>query len=591
MIDTPAAARLKQFEDVLAAFLLSLVWLVPNHQLPWTAFHHELLVALALGVMFLLLAGQARQGLRWPVFALVLMALAVVPWLQWAAGMLPKSGTAFISSAYIAGLALAVVLGFSARGTAAERLTGILMLALVLAALLNLPIQLIQWFQLYPDDMTSIASMLITPIARESRPSGSILQPNLLATLQVWALLGLTWLHLERRLNRVVFWLAFVLIVVGLGLTQSRAGMLEMALCTAVLAVVARRWAGTTVCITWGAMLALLVLWSLNFQAVADALGVLGAAEGRLSAVDGARIDAWLAFGKAILDSPWWGYGITDVGYAYFLRADIEPALYIGQRFGHAHNLILDLMLWVGVPLALLLLVSATVWGVRRLRDAVAAPALWIPLLILMTLTLHAMLELPHQYLYMLVPAGICVGIVCAATGAAELFQSSRRVNAAVAAAVFATAGATAWDYFPYQERFNEWRFDNVNIGYRLNIPIKPPLVLDQLHDELAVYRMDLDRPLSPEQLDWMQETAQAVTTAPAIYRTALALTVAGRTDEARVWMVRYNAITPPELVQQTQLIWARDQRKHPELAGVDWPPYQGRLSTFRFEAEPLSAP
>ena len=86
-------------------------------------------------------------------------------------------------------------------------------------------------------------------------------------------------------------------------------------------------------------------------------------------------------------------------------------------------------------------------------------------------------------------------------------------------------------------------------------------------------------------------ETAQAVTTAPAIYRTALALTVAGRTDEARVWMVRYNAITPPELVQQTQLIWARDQRKHPELAGVDWPPYQGRLSTFRFEAEPLSAP
>ena len=27
MIDTPAAARLKQFEDVLAAFLLSLVWL------------------------------------------------------------------------------------------------------------------------------------------------------------------------------------------------------------------------------------------------------------------------------------------------------------------------------------------------------------------------------------------------------------------------------------------------------------------------------------------------------------------------------------------------------------------------------------
>lgn len=590
MMQTSATTRLKQIEDALAAFLLSLVWLVPNHQLPWTAFHHELLVALALGVMFLLLGGQARQGLRWPLFALVLMALAVVPWLQWVAGLLPKSGTAFVSSVYIACLALAVVLGFSARGSAAVRTTGILLLALVLAALLNLPIQLIQWFQLYPDDMTSIASMLVTPIARESRPSGSILQPNLLATLQVWALLGLTWWHVERRLHPVVFLLAFVLMVVGLGLTQSRAGLLEMALCTVVLATLARRWAGSAVCVTWGVMLALLVVWSLNFQAVADALGVPGSTEGRLSAVDGARIDAWLAFGKAVLASPWWGYGVTDVGYAYFLRADVEPLLYIGQRFGHAHNVILDLMLWVGMPLALLLTVSAMVWGWRRVKDAVVTPALWIPLLILLTLTLHAMLELPHQYLYLLVPAGICIGLVCASTGAREWFQTSRRMNSLVAAAVFATAAATAWDYFPYQERFNEWRFDNVSIGYRLNNPIKSPLVLNQLHDELVIYRMDLDRPLDPKQLEWMQETSRAVTTAPAIYRTALALTVAGRTDEARLWMIRYNAITPPELVQQTQLIWARDRRKHPELAAVDWPPYQGRRSTFRFEPEPLSA-
>lgn len=591
MTTPPVRTRLQLLEEAVAAVLLAIVWLVPNHQLPWTAFHHELLMAVALGVMFLLLGGQARQPVRVPTFALVLLLLAVLPWLQWATGLLPKSGTAFISSAYIGGLALAVVMGFSARGSAGDRLMAILMLALMLAALVNLPIQVIQWFRMYPDDMTSIASMLITPVPLEARPSGSILQPNLLATLQVWALLGLTWWRAERRLHPAVFLLAFGLIVMGLGITQSRAGMLEMLLCTLALIVWGRQWAGRLVLSVWAVMWVALIVWSVHFSAVAEWLGVLGAAEGRLSSIDGARIDAWITFAKAVLDSPWWGYGITDVGYPYFLRAETEPQLYIGQRFGHAHNLLLDLALWIGLPLAWLLTVLAMIWGWRRTVDAIRRPSLLVPLLILACLTLHAMLELPHQYLYMLVPAGLCIGMLCAASGSRTWVQLPLPGSAAMGVVVLGAAAATAWDYFPYQERYTEWRFDNLSIGYRLDRPIKPPLVLSQLHDELVVYRMNLDKPLEPDRLAWMEETAQAVTSAPAIYRTVVAFGVAGRQEDARRWMLRYNAITPPELVEQTRAIWARDQKRHPELKGIEWPAYQGRRSTFRFEPEPLSNP
>jgi len=526
-----------------------------------------------------------------PLMGLVLLLLAVVPWLQWWAGLLPKSGTAFVSSAYIGATALAVAVGFSARGAAGERLMDMLTGAWILAALLNLAIQLIQWFQWYTSDITSIQSMLVTQLMAGSRPSGSILQPNLLATLQVWALLGLTWWQARRDMHPALFFVAFALVVTGLGLTQSRAGLLEMAICTVLLCLFARRWAGAWVCACWAVMLAALLVWSMNFQLVAGWLGVQGAAEGRLSAVDGARIDGWIAFGMAVLDSPWWGYGITDVGYPYFLNAETHPQIYIGQRFGHAHNALLDLALWVGLPLAIVLTLAITRWGWRRLMDAIQQPPLLIAVLVLLSFTVHAMLELPHHYLYLLAPVGLCIGWLCAATGASTVVSLGRSGALLAAVSVWSVSAAVAWDYFPYQERYTEWRFDNLGVGYRLDREIKAPLVLDQLHDELVLYRTDFSRPLTPEQLNWVDETARTITTAPAIYLAAQALAMAGRTEEALRWMRRYNAVTPPELVEQTRRIWARDQSKHPQLRTLDWPRFEGKTTTFRFEVEPTSRP
>ncbi len=51
---------LQQIENVLAAVALSLVWLMPNHQLPWSAMHHELTMAVMLGLMSVVLAWQTR---------------------------------------------------------------------------------------------------------------------------------------------------------------------------------------------------------------------------------------------------------------------------------------------------------------------------------------------------------------------------------------------------------------------------------------------------------------------------------------------------------------------------------------------------
>jgi hypothetical protein len=582
--------QLKAAEDSLAALLLSLIWVLPNHQLPWTTFHQELIAIIGLGFIFLLLAWQGRREIRLPAVGLLMLAVACLPWAQWYFGLLPKLGTAFISSSYVAAFGLAIIAGFSGDNAAGERLKCVMWLALVFAALINLPIQVAQWFQWYAKDMTSIWSIMVTPIGVGNRPSGTVLQPNLLATIQVFALVGATWLHINRRVGRILFITVFVLISAGLGLTQSRAGLIEMGVCAGFSALTFRKSADKQVCLVWLSVFSLLVIWSIYFKEVA-AFFLVQSAEARLSTIDGARIDAWLAFSMSILDQPWLGYGLTDGGYPYLLQGHSHPEIYIGQRFVHAHNLVLDMALWFGIPLTLVLVCAGSWWGIMRLRESLSNKDLVFPLMALLAFGVHSMLELPHQYFFMLLPVGLCIGAIIRDSGGKEIFRGSARGMALVSVLIWSGAAAVSWDYFRYQERYTEWRFENLKIGVPLDNPINPPLVLTQLHDELMLYRMELPASPSPELLEWMEQTAQATATGPAIYYTIRALGVAGREDDALLWMKRYNAISTPEIVDAIRGIWMRDQKKYPQLADLEWPPYAGRRSTFRFEPEPLSNP
>ena len=83
------------------------------------------------------------------------------------------------------------------------------------------------------------------------------------------------------------------------------------------------------------------------------------------------------------------------------------PAL--GVAVQHAHNLVLDLVLWNGVPLGLLLVGALAWWAWRQVRDAQTAQQRLL-LLALGLLLLHALLELPHLYAFFLLPAAAMAG-------------------------------------------------------------------------------------------------------------------------------------------------------------------------------------
>lgn len=580
----PSRSRVRDMEDTLAMVFMGLVWLMPNHQLPWSAFHHELVMGLVLSFGFVLGAWQGKWAMPVsPAFAGLLL-LAVVPWLQWVFGVIPLSGQAFISSVYIAATAFAFAWGHSGA-MAGERLFRILAGGLVLGAVLNVPVQVIQWYQWYSMDLNSIMLLLVTPINSSQRPSGFILQPNQLATIQVWGLIGLTWLHRRGDLGRCLFLGVFAMIGVGLGLTQSRAGLLELVVVSSLLTLGLWRESPRFWLFTWWTMCVVQLAWAVHFKAVANWLNVPTEAVARLSAIDGARLDAWAAYAAALLREPWWGYGVGDLGHAYTTVAADQPEMFIGQRFAHSHNALLDLALWVGLPLASLLIVVLVMWCGRSLFAAVNQREMVFPLAILAALAVHSMLELPHHFLYFLVPAGICAGWLHHSVSKKVLnLPPATWVAAGVAGLL--TIGVIGADYFPYQERYTEWRYENARVGTPPGTAVDPPLVLNQIHDELALYRLKIDNNLDETKLAWINRAAAATGSPPAYHTAAKANAYLGHNDRAYDWMMRLNAVLSEDDVKLMQYIWKIDQTRLPQLASIDWPPYQGKRSTVQFTPE-----
>lgn len=576
-----SSARLTQVENAIAASLLALVWLVPNHQLPWSSFHHELVMAVALALFCLLIGWQTRW--RMPVSAIssIVLLLALLPWLQWSLGLIPKSGTAFISSAYLVGLALAIIVGQAGGKNTNQRVFDILFGALVLAAALNVVVQLFQWYQWQPDRIDTLVMILVTPVPGGQRPSGMILQPNQLATLHVWGLIGLSWFRYHRLVKFPVFLVAFTFICIGIGLTRSRTGLLEV---LAVTILLTWAWWKTgsprDIALVWIIAFASLIALELNFVQVAEWFGAGGTAvPNRLSGDDGARFFAWKAFSAAVLESPWTGFGIADLGSAYIALAEERPGIYFGARFIHAHNAVLDLILWVGLPLGVVILAGMSIWFYRTANDLPTKPSNVFPFAMLVALGLHAMLELPHHFLYFLVPAGMCIGILSINKTSKNIVEMPRYVWILSSIVLLISIGTVARDYFPYQDRYTEWRYENQRVGTRPNIEVHTPLVLNQLSDEIALYRISLDSSISTQKLEWIKETARSVSSPQAFYIAAKAFAFADQPDQVHLWMMRFNAIMTPEKVEIVKQVWINDQKIYPSLEKFQWPDYQGRKS------------
>lgn len=405
---------------VLAASLPTLLAL---HQPPSATLLNQCVAVGLWGTLAAVMAPRLTTGLR-PALALLaaLLLVALAAAASWWWGTLPRS-LALQAVGLIAGAALMAAAGAAAaRGGHGVAVFTALAWGLFVGGLLNAGVALVQVFAPGWADGSWIAVSGLP-----GRAVGNLRQPNHLCSLLLWAMAAGVGLHALGRLPARLLALALPLLVLGVELSASRTGAAGLLLLlawglfdrrlprSARLALLATP---LLYGLAWGAM----TWWGSVSQQALGAGARLAADGGLGESSPNARSNIWRNALQLIAANPWTGTGFGEFNVAWSMTAFANrPTAF----FDHTHNLPLQLMVELGVPLAglVMALLGLALWqGWRRgakAADDMAALACRTALVLVLLTGLHSLVEYPLWYAYFLLPAALAWGLLIGQPGAA----------------------------------------------------------------------------------------------------------------------------------------------------------------------------
>jgi O-antigen ligase len=507
----------------IAPFLLVLAWLWPGHYYPWFSAEQDAIAIVALLLLAVAMLARAAR-VHVPRASVFVFAVAVVPWLQWAGGLLAFRSDALLSSTYLGLLGLAIL---TARNLGPE-LPRALLLALSAGALLQLPLGIAQW-------LGFDAGGLIEWVGLGGRVGGNLKQPNQLATLLALGLVAIGWLFEARRITRTLALVLAGLLLAGMAMTQSRTPWLIAAAWLILWVVLKRRIQLRT---SAGALIGLAVVYVISTGIwLALNASLWGGSARPLSDQlrGGPRTAVWEIAVDAILHSPWFGYGWQPFHVAEIaVAASHSPTHY---RFESSHNLVLDLLIWNGAPLGLLLVFGVGAWVAIRVGRCATSNAA-AALAGLIALLAHSMVELPLEYANFLVPAGLLVGIVeyeAASTHGTASLTIPRLPLAAVFAASSVVMAVMFAEYTDWQASHQRYEFERAlkkpTPGYEPWVP--KGVLLDGPRELMRLLLLPPQTQVGDAELEDLRTVAERHGTGEALLRYATLAQASGRPDEA----------------------------------------------------------
>ena len=555
----------------LAAALLAFPWLQPHHHPPWSGFHEDAAMAAWMGLGALLaVATVLRRGLQWDRFALVMVGLAVVVAMQSWMGLIANPGQAILFILNLLGVAACYTVARSWYAVSRYALLDIIITGIAIAAIGNIAVVLHQWLRLMPLDFTSTAGIWLMDIGDASRYSGNVAQPNELATLIAWGMLAGVWAYVRKQVNTPVLTLYLVFLAVGAALTQSRIGLLEVACIAIGLTVYRQQFGGWRLAaLVAGALIVQIALIS-SLPNILNALLLDGEVRALNSMTqDTARLKIYSMVIEAVKLSPWWGYGATHQAQAQWALVDIVP--HLNAYWMQSHNWLLDLVLWFGLPLAVVLTLALLRWAIVIVR-APYEPHGLIALFALGCFCLHATVELIHWVANFSLIAAVFAGGLSAYASQKSCLTTGRSFNLIFISILAAGVTATIVDYIRFEENFVKLRAEQIKLRTDISEPPNA-WVLYHLADSLRIARIPVTAGLDKPTLAWMESNERAAPNTQTGYNLALNLGINGEHERARKWMHRLNATSPKPWAQDFRRIWTIHKKTYPkELNGLDWP-------------------
>jgi len=554
---------------VIGLLGFALAFLLPGHYFPWTGFQQDTVAASGAALTALAAVTTVREWpVRLPALACAVMLLSLVAPLQWAFGLVPYLSDALLPSAYLMAFALTIVTGLQlARHS--HRFIGALFATFCAAAFLSVGLALAQWFGLGP-------SNFLEPLGQDQRMFANLAQPNHLASLLALGAAAVLWTYESRRVGGFVAALALGFLGWGMMMTQSRVAWLCVLVFVILWLLYRRRLAlRTTLGAVVGAcclFIAMVLSWGqLNLLVQSDSSAVALAVHLKPA---GYRLIHWETLVDALTRSPWFGYGTLQVPHAQLAAVLDHPVTF--ESLGSSHNQFLDLLLWNGLPLGLLVIAVIVWWAVSRMRGCTDIDS-WASIACLGVLFAHAMVEFPFEYAYFLLPAGLLIGAIEARQPASNppvRLNIGRFTFSAVALVLVSLLGMIVKEYVVLEEQVRRVRMRESGIieqrGFEAVVPAV--VLLDAPREYVRMWLTEQREGMSAAELDWLHTVSQRYPTPPALTRYAVAGALNGQADEATRALRILCRVHLPRECDQTRKRWAELAATRPALAAIPFP-------------------
>jgi O-antigen ligase len=322
-------------------------------------------------------------------------------------------------------------------------------------------------------------------IARASTPGragGNLRQPNHLSSLLLWAMAALVWLHevfVERpifdasKVQRAVTAGLMAALTFGVVLTVSRTGTA----CIALLAVwggVDRRLSRFTRVLLWFTPLVYALFWW-GMSEWARAGEFAGGAQLNKSDLSSSRFGIWANTWELIKQNPWFGVGWGEFNFAWSLTPfPGRPTAF----FDHTHNLPLQFLVELGIPLGTLVLalLGWALWKAFTACRTAAEPdsrMVRTAFVMVLMMVVHSMLEYPLWYAYFLLPTAFAFGICLGHAGPKDAETEARpvpglrRMLIGASLALLVGTAASVFDYMRVAAIFSS-ADDAMPLSYRI---------------------------------------------------------------------------------------------------------------------------
>lgn len=513
---------------ILSCILILFSWLCPNHYMPWVTSHNDFSIFLALFFLGLYLILK-NINLRVPQSFIFLIALSTLPLLLWSLRRNIFFGEALVSSIYIAGFAFAFSIAFNlAKESEKVKLETykILSYLILLACIVSVGIQLSQWL------MIKTGSVFIIDLVPGGRPYANFAQPNNFATFLCLGLMSSLYIYEKKYINGICGFLLTIFLLFGLALTQSRTPWI-FSICFSIWWL----WKTYNLKVRFSKIsllffISVYVIFLVVIPFLSEFLGVTTTADIVSRAANGyLRLPMWHQMLIAIQHEPWVGYGWNQVSVAQITVFLDYPTT---EWIEHSHNILLDLIIWNGIPLGILIILGFS-WWLYQLSKLATSIEIIIALAMIGSVLVHAMLEYPLEYAFFLLPVGFLLGLIQADQLNIKLLKINKCAFAVFLLFYLMLYIWVFGEYRVIEKDVELARFELANIG-EIHAENAAPnvILLTQLREQIRFMRTEPKSKMTSEQLKWMKHVAYRYAMPISLYRYAQALALNGQEAEAK---------------------------------------------------------